>query len=52
MNTTTSEILALTYAMRHCTEPGCEKCAARARWNRRKAGRSRKNPNRRSSGRK
>lgn len=52
MNTTTSEILALSYVTRHCAEYGCEKCAARARWSRRKAGRSRKNPNRRNSGRK
>jgi hypothetical protein len=40
---TTSEILALTYAQRHCTEYGCRKCAARARWNRRKGWRTRKN---------
>ena len=31
-----SEILATTYAVRHCTVHGCRKCIARARWNRRK----------------
>jgi hypothetical protein len=48
----TSEILAITYATRHCAKYGCEKCASRARWNRRKGWRSRKNPIRRSTGRK
>lgn len=37
---------------RHCTEPGCRKCAARGRWMRRKGWRSRKDPARRKSGRK
>jgi hypothetical protein len=49
---TTSEILAITYAQRHCTEYGCRKCAARARWNRRKGWRARKSPARRSTRRK
>ena len=47
-----SEILAITQAKRHCTEYGCRKCAARARWRRRKQWRSRKSPNRRPAGRK
>ena len=47
-----SEIIAVTYAVRHCTEYGCRKCTARARWNRRKKWQSRKNPNRRATGRK
>jgi hypothetical protein len=50
--TRTSEILAITYAARHCSEYGCPKCASRARWERRKRWRSRKNPIRRSTGRK
>jgi len=44
-----TDIAAVTYAVRHCTEYGCPKCAARARWNRRKGWRSpkslRKNSN-------
>lgn len=44
ITTSTSKILAITYAARHCTQYGCQKCAARARWNRRKGWRSRKNP--------
>jgi hypothetical protein len=50
--TRASEILAITYAARHCAEYGCLKCARRARWERRKRSRSRKNPIRRSIGRK
>jgi len=50
--TSTSENLAFSYATRHCTEYGCQKCAARARWNRRKQRRSAKNPTRRSNRRK
>ena len=46
------ESIAVTYAVRHCTEYGCRKCIARARWNRRKKWQSRKNPNRRATGRK
>lgn len=48
----TREILAITYAKRHCTEYGCRKCAARARWKRRKKWRSHKNPASRRMGRK
>jgi hypothetical protein len=44
---TTCDILALTHAVPHCTEHDCPKCASRARWNRRKGPRSRKNPIRR-----
>jgi hypothetical protein len=47
-----SEIIAATYAIRHCTEHGCPKCAARRRWNRRKKWQSRKSQNRRTTGRK
>jgi hypothetical protein len=47
-----SEIIAVTYAVRHCTEYGCQKCAARTRWDRRKKWQSKKNPNRRATGRK
>ena len=46
------EIIAVAYAVRHCTEYDCQKCAARNRWNRRKKWQSRKNPNRRFTGRK
>ena len=46
-----SEILAAAYAVRHCTARGCPKCIARARWSRRKKWQSRKNPNRRATGR-
>jgi hypothetical protein len=49
---TTSENLALTYATRHCTEYGCQKCAARARWTRRKGWRSGKKTTRRRNRRK
>lgn len=48
----TSEILAITQTNRHCTQYDCRKCAARARWRRRKQWRSRKNPYRRATGRK
>jgi hypothetical protein len=47
-----AEIIAITVAVRHCNEYGCQKCIARARWNRRKKWQSRKNPTRRSTGRK
>jgi hypothetical protein len=47
-----SEILATAYAARHCTARGCPKCIACARWSRRKKWQSRKNPNRRATGRK
>jgi hypothetical protein len=48
----TSEIIAVAYAVRHGTEYGCQKCAARIRWSRRKKWQSRKNPSRRATGRK
>jgi hypothetical protein len=47
-----SEIIAVAYAVRHCTEYGCLKCAARARWSRRKKWQSRKSQTRRLTGRK
>jgi len=46
-----AEIIAVTYIVRHCNEYGCEKCIARARWNRRKKW-HRKNSARRAAGRK
>jgi hypothetical protein len=48
----TAEIITVAYMVRHCNEYGCQKCAARVRWSRRKNWRSRKNPNRRATGRK
>jgi len=48
----TAEIIAVTYIVRHCTEYGCRKCAARARWDRRKKWQSKKTPGRRATGRK
>jgi hypothetical protein len=45
-----SEIIAVTYAVRHCTKYGCPKCAARVRWSRRKKWQSRKNQTRRATG--
>jgi hypothetical protein len=38
-----SDLLATGYIGRHCTEPQCAKCIARARWYRRKARRSENN---------
>jgi hypothetical protein len=52
MITISSENPAQANATRHCTDYRCRKCAARGRWNRRKAWRSGKNPTRRNSGRK
>jgi hypothetical protein len=46
------EIIIITYAVRHCNEYGCGKCASRARRDRRKKWQSKKNPNRRTTGRK
>ena len=37
---------------RHCNDLNCRKCAARFRWMRRKAWRSRKSPNRANRARK
>jgi hypothetical protein len=47
-----SENIAVTYAVRHCPEYRCPKCAARDRWSRRKRWQSRKNADRRATGRK
>ena len=47
-----SEIIAVTYAARHCTEYRCQKCTARVRWSRRKKWQSRKSKARRVTGRK
>jgi hypothetical protein len=46
------EITAVACAVRHCTEYGCQKCAARARWNRRKKRNSPKSSVCRATGRK
>jgi hypothetical protein len=45
-----TEVIAAAYAVRHCTEYGCRKCIARARWGRRKKWQSRKSPIRRATG--
>ncbi len=47
-----TEVIAATYVARHCTEFGCRKCIARARWSRRKRWQSQKRPIRRATGRK
>jgi hypothetical protein len=47
-----NEILATIYVTRHCTEYGCRKCIARARWNRRKKRHTRKRAARHTHGRK
>jgi hypothetical protein len=47
-----SDNIAVTYAVRHCTEYGCRKCAARGRWHKRKAWRSRKTLTRYRTGKK
>jgi hypothetical protein len=47
-----SETTAATSIAHHCTEYGCRKCIARARWSRRKKWQSRKSPNRSKTGRK
>lgn len=51
MNRPNNEI-AISVTGRHCTNYQCRKCIARAKWYRRKAWRSSKNPNRRKFGRK
>jgi hypothetical protein len=45
-------IPAVPVMSRHCTDPQCRKCRARGRWNRRKAWRGCKSPDRRRAGRK
>lgn len=47
-----TDIIVTAYAVRHCNEYGCQKCAAQARWDRRKKRNSRKAASRRSTGRK
>ena len=47
-----AEIVVAAYVARHCTEYGCRKCIARARWSRRKKWQSRKSLIRRNTGRK
>jgi hypothetical protein len=47
-----TDIIAATYAVRHRSEYGSPKAIARARWNRRKKWRSRKNSARLATGRK
>jgi hypothetical protein len=47
-----SDLPASDCAGRHCTEPQCAKCMARARWYRRKARRSGKNKVRKNARRK
>lgn len=47
-----TDIASAVYSGRHCRQINCRKCRARSRWNRRRAWRSRKNPDRRSHGRK
>jgi hypothetical protein len=47
-----TDLLASGYIARHCTDPYCGKCIARARWYRRKARRSGKSPARKNTGRK
>ena len=37
-----SDLIAVAEIARHCTDPQCGKCRARARWYRRKAQRSEK----------
>jgi hypothetical protein len=39
-----NDLLAAEYIGRHCTNPECRKCRARAHWYRRKAWRSGKKP--------
>jgi hypothetical protein len=43
---------AVEIVSHHCTEYGCRKCTARARWSRRKKWQTRKSPVRRVTGRK
>jgi hypothetical protein len=47
-----TDLLAVGYMARHCTEPQCAKCSARARWYRRKARHSGKSRVRTNTGRK
>ena len=47
-----SDLIAAEQIARHCTDPRCQKCAARSRWIRRKSWRSCKSPTRRMRGRK
>ncbi len=47
-----TDLLAAEYIIRHCTDPYCAKCIARARWHRRKGWRTRKTPVRKNTRRK
>jgi hypothetical protein len=44
-----TDLAAIAIIARHCTEPGCGKCAARSRWSRRKGRRPGNNPSSRKS---
>jgi hypothetical protein len=44
-----SDLLAAEYIARHCANPQCTKCIARARWYRRKGWRAAKTSTRKSS---
>jgi hypothetical protein len=44
-----SDLLASGYIARHCTNPRCAKCSARARWYRRKGWRASKTQVRKNS---
>jgi hypothetical protein len=44
-----SDLIAATEIARHCLDPQCGKCQARARWYRRKARRHGKAPARKSN---
>jgi hypothetical protein len=47
-----TDLFDAVYSGRHCHHVNCRKCRTRSRWIRRKAWRTRKNPNRRNHGRK
>ena len=47
-----TDLAAIAVLARHCTEPGCGKCAARSRWSRRKLQRPGNSPTRKSTERK
>jgi hypothetical protein len=47
-----TDLAAITAIVRHCEQPGCGKCAARSRWNRRKRQRPGKSPSRKTTERK
>lgn len=47
-----TDISVITAIVRHFEQPGCVKCAARSRWNRRKRQRPGNSPSRKSTERK